>query len=200
MTEQASERPGRSPRLLWYVVLLMLAAAALLWGASALRWSTATYRTPFSGDVQAGATGAVVRPELVPLALAALAAVAAVLAAGGWLRRVIGALTAACGALLAWRVVSWYAGGPQDFEVPGVPPGSVPIGTSGAAPFGPVLVVLAALALLGSGVLVAARAHLLPGMGARYSAPGARKEEYRGDPDKRLWEALDEGDDPTEDR
>lgn len=202
MTEQASEPgpPATSARALWSVVLLVLAAALLLWAASALTWATATFRTPFSGDVPSAVSGSVARPELVPLALAGLAAIAAVLATGGLLRRVVGALTALGGLLLGWRAVSWFRTGPAEVPPgPGVPPGSAQIGVQTAAPYGPLLVALAGLALLAAGVLVAARAHRMPGMGARYSAPGARKQS-RGDPDKRLWDAQDEGTDPTDEQ
>ncbi|MCA1187112.1 MULTISPECIES: Trp biosynthesis-associated membrane protein [unclassified Saccharopolyspora] len=188
-----------SARLLWSVVLLLVAAAGLLWGASALTWASRQYRTPFSGEVDAVASGAVARPELVPLALAALAAVAAVLATGGLLRRVVGALTLLGGALLLWRAGTWWFAAAAEFVPPGVPSGGEPVGEPSAAPFGPLLVVLAGLALLAAGALVAVRAGRMPAMGARYSAPGAEKRKST-DPDKRLWDALDEGADPTDER
>ncbi|WP_243793385.1 Trp biosynthesis-associated membrane protein [Saccharopolyspora gloriosae] len=154
---------------------------------------------PVLGDVESAASGATVRPELVPLALAALAAVAAVLATGGWLRRIIGALTLLGGVLLAWRAVTWQFGTSSTFVPPDVPAGSEPIGELSRAPYGPLLMVLAAVALFGAGLLVALRAGVLPAMGAKYSAPGAEKPKS-ADPDKRLWDALDEGADPTDER
>ncbi|MFR9731677.1 Trp biosynthesis-associated membrane protein [Saccharopolyspora sp. MS10] len=190
---------ARSARLLWVVVLLLVAGAGLLWWASALTWSSRPYRTSFSGDVTAAATGGQVRPELVPLALAALAAVAAVLATGGWLRRAVGALTMLGGVLLGWRVVSWLAGPAADATPPGAPAGAEPVGELVRSPHGPALVLLAALALVGAGLLVALRATRMPAMGAKYSAPGAERPKST-DPDKRLWDALDEGADPTDER
>lgn len=180
------------------VVLLMLLSAGLLWGSSALSWVSATFRTPYSGDVQSGATGSMVRPELVPLALASLAGIAAVLATGGWMRRIIGGITVLGGGLLVWRAVSWHLDGDFGFTPPNLPPNSAPIGVPDPIPFGPLLMGLAALTLLNAGLLVAARAKRMPAMGSRYSAPGARRESR--DPDKRLWEALDEGADPTDER
>lgn len=181
---------------------MLLAAAAMLlsWGAGGVTWFTQPYRTPFTGDTAPAATGSVVRPELVPLALAALAAVAAVLATRGWFRRIIGVFIVLAAGLLAWRALSWQLG-PQNFEwEPPVPPGSMPIGTRDSSPLGPALGVLAGVVFAGAGALVVLRAGRMPEMGAKYSAPGEARRRTSPDPDKRLWDALDEGDDPTADR
>ncbi|MEV0703483.1 Trp biosynthesis-associated membrane protein [Saccharopolyspora sp. NPDC050389] len=202
-TEPGSEpspRPARSKGLLWAVVLLVLVAAGLLWGASALVWVGQRYRTPFGTEVASGITGEDIRPELVPMALAALAAVAAVLATGGWLRRVVGALIAVAGAVLGWRVFQqfsfgWFATG----SAGGVPPGSTPIGEASSEPYGPLLMTAAALLLFVCGVLVALRAGRMPAMGAKYSAPGAEKQKSH-DPDRQMWNDLDAGRDPTDEQ
>ena len=199
-TEQASEPRHRSAALLWGVVLLAVVAMLLAWGSSALDWFTQQYRTPFTGDTTQGATGAVVRPELVPLALAALAAVAAVLATRGWFRRVVGVFIVLAGALLAWRTAGWLLG-PQQFDfTPNLPPGSAPAGPREGNPLGAALGVLGAVVFVAAGVLVVGRAGRMPEMGAKYAAPGEARRRRSPDPDKRLWDALDEGDDPTADR
>lgn len=180
-----------SRRALGAAVLVPAVAAVLLWGASMVTWGSQRFRTPFSGDVTYSATGATVRPELVPVALAALASIAAVLAAGRWLRRVLGVVFCLAGALLVWRDVDRA---PMS-AYPGVPAGSTPIGAVSASPLGPLLLVVAAVALIGAGVLIVRYAGRLPEMGAKYSAPGAKRRAL--DPDKRLWDALDEGHDPT---
>lgn len=188
-------KPSR--RLLWTVIVLTAGAAGLLWAASALVWVGQNYQTPFTGVRFSGASGAVLRPELVPLALLSLAAIAALLATSGLLRRVIGLLVAVAGGVLAWRVIEWYQSGWFAYLAPDVPPGSTPIGEVTANPAGPVLMSLAAALLVAAGVLVLVRAARMPGMGAKYSAPGAAKRKP-SDPDKLLWDALDEGTDPTE--
>ena len=197
-TRQESEKTGSSGthRLLPVVVVLMLATAALLWGASALDWGSRRYGTPFTGEKTFTAAGAVVRPELGPLALATLAAIAAVLATGGWMRRLIGMLVVAEGGLLGWRVADWYLRG-SPLPMGDVPAGSTPLGPASVSPFGPLLVVVAALVLVAAGLVVALYARWMPAMGAKYSAPTADKQRSR-DPDRRLWEALDQGEDPTE--
>ncbi|GAA0520654.1 hypothetical protein GCM10011581_11020 [Saccharopolyspora subtropica] len=202
-TEPGSEQPlppQRSKGLLWTVVLLMPAAAAMFWGASALVWVGQRFRSPFGNEVATGATGAEVRPELVPVALASLAAVAAVLATGGWVRRVVGGLVLAAGAALLWRVVQqveygWFAYTPQG----DVPPGSTPIGEMSTQPGGPLLMTGGAVLLVVAGILVALRGGRMPAMGAKYAAPGAARPKTH-DPDRRMWNELDAGRDPTEDQ
>jgi hypothetical protein len=199
LTEPESDAtPTKSRRLLWTVVVVLPVAAALLWGSSAMYWVGQRYRTPFSGETTSGATGSMLRPELVPLALATLAAIAAVLATGGWLRRLIGLLIVAEGGLLIWRTVDWHVGGWFAYLPDQVPPGSIPTGPFGANPAGPLLMSIAGAALVVAGLLVMLRTHRMPTMGARYSAPGARR--VSPDPDKRMWDALDGGEDPTDDR
>ncbi|MDI2028293.1 Trp biosynthesis-associated membrane protein [Saccharopolyspora sp. TS4A08] len=187
--------PTRSKGLLWSVLLLVLAGAGALWGASGLTWMSQPFRTPIGTETVSAATGAEARPELVPMALAALAAVAAVLATGGLLRRLVGVLIALAGALLVWRAFQQFTGGGSDLDVPA---GSVPAGELSTSPFGPLLMVLGALLLVIAGVLVVVRAGRMPAMGARYAAPGAAKERVSQDPDRRLWNELDAGRDPTD--
>lgn len=195
--DSEAARPSSARRLLPAAVLLMLAGAAVLWGASALTWGSQRYSTRFSGEKIAAVSGAMLRPELVPLALATLAGIAAVLATGGWLRRVIGLLIVAEAGLLGWRVADWATGAPSLAAAAELPPGSVPVDVVSTNPAGPLLVTLGAALLLAAGLLVVLRARSMPAMGAKYSAPATAKREPR-DPDRRLWEALDAGEDPTD--
>jgi hypothetical protein len=57
---------------------------------------------------------------------------------------------------------------------------------------------LAGLMLLLVGALLVARGHRMPRLGARYRTPGAARQTI--DPDRRWWQALDEGEDPTTER
>ncbi|MDA3624530.1 Trp biosynthesis-associated membrane protein [Saccharopolyspora oryzae] len=197
-TEPGSEPEPRSKGLLWAVVLLLLAAGGLLWGSSAVLWAGQKYRTSFGAEITAGVTGGDVRPELVPMALAALTAVAALLATGGWLRRIVGVLIAAAGGVLIWRAFQVYSftvfGAPD-----GVPPGSTPVGPLDPQPLGPLMLIAGAVLLLVAGVLVVLRAGRMPAMGAKYSAPGAEKKKSH-DPDRQMWQDLDAGRDPTDDQ
>ena len=196
-TKQASEPISKS--LLWTVVVLAGLAGLALWGASGLAWGSQAYETPFTGPTTATATGTQLRPELIPLMLVALAAVVAVLATGGWFRRVIGAVVVLAAFLLLWRLGGWVADGGNVAFAGNVPPGSKPLGEPEWNSFGPWLGIVGAAVFVVAGAMVVLRAHRMPGMGAKYSAPGARKEAVK-DPDRRLWEALDEGEDPTAER
>jgi hypothetical protein len=69
------------------VTVLLVVAAAVLWGSSRLPWGQATPAAP------------------VPLALLALAAVAGVLATSGWARPVVGVVVALAGVAAGWTAV-----------------------------------------------------------------------------------------------
>jgi MFS family permease len=69
-------------RPLWIVALLLVGAAAALWGSTRLSWGTA--ETPRFGEA---------------LALVALAGFAGAVAVGGWVKRVVGAVVVAAGLL-----------------------------------------------------------------------------------------------------
>lgn len=149
----------RSGRALLVACLGLAVAAALLWGGSVTVWS--------------GAAGGQLHPWLTGVALLALAGVAGVVATGGVLRRLVGALLALVGA------------------------GSAVAGAAGlaGATAGPLLVVGGSAALLAVGVFVVARESRLARLGTRYAAAGDRRREQ--DPDRAAWDALDEGRDPT---
>ncbi|MGO1049736.1 Trp biosynthesis-associated membrane protein [Crossiella sp. CA198] len=108
------------------------------------------------------------------LAAFAVAAIAGVLAAGGWFRRVLGGIVAvvACGgAVLLWD------------------------GFSSHSVAGSALAVLGLLTLLGSGILVLVKGRRMPRMGGKYAASSQVRRSV--DADRRLWDSLDSGADPT---
>jgi len=164
------------------------------------------------------------RPASAALALAALASLGAVLAVRGLLRRITGVVTAVAGASIAWlaaepvtraQVIAAAAGS----EASGVPgsgtaAGSVTAGNAGQAGgalagFGPhvliggtgwrVLEVAGALLLIGTGIIVAARAGQLPAMSARYdrNARDSRPRQPAPLGQPALWDSLSAGADPT---
>jgi hypothetical protein len=106
------------------------------------------------------------------VALLAVAGVAGTIASGGLLRRLIGGLLALAGVLA----------------------GVIGVG-------GPLLAVLLALLgaalLLAAGAVLAVRGPMLPRMGSRFDPTGGPAGKSRQDPDRRMWDALDAGDDPT---
>ncbi|WP_318295521.1 Trp biosynthesis-associated membrane protein, partial [Streptomyces griseoaurantiacus] len=86
------EGRGAARRPMWVVVLLLVLAAGALWGSSRLAWTALVEERPGGAVTVALREGDEHSPALVPLALLALAGIAAVVATGGWVRRVLGAL------------------------------------------------------------------------------------------------------------
>lgn len=176
---------SRSTRgALWSMLLCLLVAAAALWGASRLAWS----------DGSVAARGADAVPGLVPLALLALAALAAQFAGGALVKRVIAVLVLLSAAYLVYRLaVGAGTSAPGAAHSPGADVG--PDAARRQEPWAIGLVGLAVAAELGAAILLFARATTLPAMGAKYSRRTDRERKI--DPDQRMWQELSEGEDPT---
>jgi hypothetical protein len=156
-------------------------SAALLWAASATVWY---HGAGVAGRPGTESTGAQVAPSLTGVALLALAAVAAVVATGGVLRRLVGALLG---------LVAVVAGVVAVRALVVLPTAPTPVARTPA----PLLAVAGAAALLAVGLFMLLREPRLPRFGSRYAAPGDRRAEV--DPDRAAWQALDAGMDPTAD-
>jgi uncharacterized membrane protein (TIGR02234 family) len=212
-TPEPRPRAGAPARLFGAIVVLLLAAAVVLWGASRTTWvSQVVEGVPVPRTNTAD--GAAAEPILVPWALLCLAAVGGLLATSGWGRRVVGTLVAVAG---LWAVLRGVAGlaDPASEALPvGVRPGDRPLPAETVLA-GPSLGVLGGVLMLAAGLLAARFAAVLPRLGARYDAPTRAAGDRAGDgaadgaadvratpadPDRALWEALDEGHDPTADR
>ncbi|TQM44700.1 Trp biosynthesis-associated membrane protein [Pseudonocardia cypriaca] len=170
-----TDRP--SPRALGTACAGLVLSAVLLWAGSATVW----YRVLRPGAAPVELTGASVAPWLGGTALLALAGVAGVVATGGVLRRLVGALLGLTGAGVLVLGVRALLTDPNATDATGAP----------------LLAVAGALVLLAVGIAVLVRERRLPRLGARYAAPGERRVER--DPDRAAWEELDEGRDPTVD-
>lgn len=168
------------------VVVLLVVGAGALWLASRLTWTWSRQVTPLRGTVTVTGSGADVSSALVPLAVLALAAVAAVLAIGGWARRVVGVLVGLAGTAAVWSGMIGVS------DVFGPHPDGYP---RSQVLFGHTAAVLAGLLLVAAAVLVIRGAAGMPRMGGSYQTPAAAKR--RRDPDTELWQALSEGRDPT---
>jgi uncharacterized membrane protein (TIGR02234 family) len=182
------------------VVLLSLAVAALgLWVATRLVWLRVSYQSPLRGLVTAQATGAQIRPELGAFALLAIAAVAAVVATGGWPRRVLGALVVAAGGWAVWQCVSWLLGGGvgplAELPLQPHPPGDAVLTGAPSRTPASLLGLAAGLLLLAAGAAVVCWARAMPKLGGRYAAPGTSARAK--DRDSEWWTAMDAGEDPT---
>lgn len=177
-----------------------MVVAALLLAAGALALSSSLTWIPATGPEEHGNTGGDLVSALLPLAGLALAAVAAVLATSGLLRRIVGVLIGLAGLWSGWLAVApvhpvhrGLAVLPDDVRAAIL---RADTALSGQQLAGRGLVGLGAVSLLYAAVLLVWRGQRMPKLGARYQAPG--EERPPADPDRELWERLDRGEDPTE--
>jgi hypothetical protein len=167
------------------IVAALLLGAQALWGASRLTWFAEFRDGGVRGTVLYRETGEQRATALVPLALLALAGVAGVIATGGWARRVLGVVLALAGVAAVWSGVNGVRFGGY---AAGLPVPEMLLGR-GLAVLGGILAAAGGLAAV-KGAGKAAR------LGAKYAAPATRKKAP--DPDTELWDALSEGEDPTD--
>ncbi|MGQ0623573.1 MAG: Trp biosynthesis-associated membrane protein [Sporichthyaceae bacterium] len=153
-------------------------------------------------------SGGALAPAVPTLALAALAALLVLVAAGGLLRRISGALIAVCG--LGAAAVAARNAQPGDSALTEAAGEAIGTGTAmaQAEPTGwGWVAVIGGLMIAGAGLLALVRGGGWPGMSARYEAPSATPSgadaaavrERTPAPDTALetWRALDRGEDPT---
>ncbi|MER6765521.1 MULTISPECIES: Trp biosynthesis-associated membrane protein [Amycolatopsis] len=182
---EAQSAAASARRPLWTIILALLLGALALWGASRMVWFAEFRDEGVRGTVLYTEPGEQRSTALVPLAILALAGVAGAIATGGWLRRALGIVLVLAGAAGVWSGVDGIEFGGF---APGLPGTEIVLGHL-IAVLGGILVALGGLAA----IKWAGAARKL---GARYAAPGAKAA--RKDPDTELWEALSEGDDPTD--
>ena len=200
MTEPAGggARAGRRPVAV--VAALVLVGAAACAGAAALTWWTAEYVDPLTGPLTLTATGADCLPELVPVALVALAGFGACLATQGWVRRLVGVILLAGGLLVAIRAAIAMGGAPVTLTSGLVRPAD-PAGPAELHVVGPILALVGGVLLAVAGGLVAAGRGGRRRLGSRYEAPAAASTRGSGpasDDPSDWWKALDAGTDPTD--
>ncbi|MFI6450638.1 Trp biosynthesis-associated membrane protein [Streptosporangium amethystogenes] len=182
-------------RELWTWLVACVAGAALVLLAAGRDWFTVTY-----GTREVAVPAAELAPALGPAAWAALAAVVAVLATAGVWRRVVGAVMALCGAGVV--AASWWGSGASAAlrisaaQAPAVVD-SVPRVAS--AVVWPIVASAGGLLLLAGGVTALLRGGRWPGMSDRYNRRGSAPVESAPS-ERALWDALDEGTDPTIDQ
>lgn len=166
-------------RPLWMIVVLLLGAAAALWGANELSWHPAEAlpqgNPPGGATLNPGVDVEPERPSFTAVAWLALASLAGVFAVSGWMRRVLGGIIVVAGGWVCWQA----------------------IGAEGAFDLltGRGLAFLGGLLFFAAGALIVFHAATLPTIGARYERANA--ERRSGDPDKDMWDGLSEGEDPT---
>lgn len=159
-------------RELAVAVVLCAAGAVAVLLAARQTWAVAlVQRPPPLPELRDAQTGGDLRPWLPALGWVALAGGGALLAVRGVARRVLGGLLVLAGAAVGAGALSVGGGWP-------------------------LLAAAGGLAVAAAGAVTIIRGGRWPSMGARYERP-ARARRQPGDP-ARLWQALDRGEDPTD--
>ncbi|WP_416383036.1 TIGR02234 family membrane protein [Nocardia flavorosea] len=199
---------GRQPVA---ALVLLAVGAAALWGSSRLTWVTVTSEDGLTEPRTDELNGGVWFGALTPLALVLLAAIAAVLATKGWVRRLVGVVVALIAAVTAVPALALLTGsgatGQRAADLAGLP-GRAQVQELVTSPVPAVLTLCGALAAFGAGLLLARMPAGTRQLSGKYDNPATRKaaathavqQRGAGDvlPERVLWDALDAGTDPTE--
>lgn len=176
----------------------LLGGGALLTAVAALvRWAAATVQDDLRGPLEVTAVGSEVATALLPAAAAAVAALGAVLATRGVLRRAVGLLITLLALAIGWLAVRGLTHDPVEILLANTPTAvaqSVRI-----SPIGPILAIMGALCLIGAGVPVLSGRIVARSLGARYERRGTATDTTASsaDPALMMWKELDEQRDPT---
>lgn len=207
-----SSRARRTRRTPAIAVIVCAVGGLLVLLASGRQWAH-TILLASGGRSALSVAGHDVEPSLPALALATLALAAGILAASGWLRRVVGVLVVVVGAAMTAAAVvgRGHVSAALEHREVGVQGLTVHAGANGwwllAAVGGALTVVAGALTVL--------RSHAWSALGARYeppvavadarareAAPAAEGHASAAAPPKdaaaATWDALDRGEDPTD--
>ncbi|MGV0804804.1 TIGR02234 family membrane protein [Mycolicibacterium setense] len=186
---------------------LFVVAAVVLWIASRMTWVEVSSFDGLGKPKTTALNGASWSTALIPLALLVLAAAVAALAVHGWALRLLALLIAVASAGMGYLGISlWVI---KDVGVRAAELAVVPLAqlTATSRSYGgAVLTLIAAVCALAGAVMLMRSANgAKRAVAGRYAAPAARREAVKSDDDgepiseRMLWDALDEGQDPTGD-
>jgi len=200
MADAAPDRPGR--RTIRIPQALLVVAAAGLWAASRLTWVDLRTFDGLGPPKLITLPGAAWSSALVPLALMLLATAVAALAVRGWPLRMLALLVAVTSLATGYLAISlWVV---PDVAVRGADIAHVPVltlmGSQRHYP-GPGITLASAVCTLVAGVLLMRAAASARGTVTKYLTPAARRALPQPDEktmsERMIWDALDEGRDPT---
>lgn len=180
--------------------LLLLLSAAALWVASRLPWVSVTSFDGLGPPKTTTLNGATWSTALLPLAVLLVAAALAGLAVRGWLLRAVALLVAlVCFALgyLGTTLITMRDIGPRGADLAGVPVAML-VGSGRQLP-GAILTLVATAVALAAAVLMMRAAVSATSAPAKYAAPGVGTSGSEVLSERGIWDALDEGRDPTSD-
>ncbi len=201
MADAQPDRAGR--RTVRIAQALLVAAAAGLWAASRLTWvDLRTFDGPGPPKLVT-LSGATWSSALDPLTLVLLVTAVAALAVRGWPLRILAVLVAVASLATGYLAISLLV--IPDVAVRGAELAHVPVlwlvGSQRHDP-GPVITLAAALCTLVGAVLLMRAALSARGTVTKYVTPAARRSLAQRDEktmsERMIWDALDEGRDPTD--
>jgi uncharacterized membrane protein (TIGR02234 family) len=203
MADRHPDRRGRV--ILRTAQALLVVAATGLWAASRLPWVVLRSFDGLGPPKTTTLSGAVWSEALLPLALLLLATAVAALAVRRWPLRMLALLVAVASLATGYLAISlWVI---PDVAVRGADLAHVPVRLlvgSGRRYPGPAITLVAAVCMLVGAVLLIRAAPLARGATTKYVTPAARRSlAIRIDEvvsERMIWDALDDGWDPTQDQ
>lgn len=171
-------------------------AGAVVLLAAGRNWGSAAFTTVTGSVDHVSVSGHGAEPALPALGIALLVLTAGLIAARGWLRRVVGLVVVSVGAAVVALAVASRSDvadslAHHTFAVANT---AVPARTSGWA----VVTAIAGALAVCCGALAVIVGARWPALGARYDAAGARGARGDAGPGAMSeWDALDRGEDPT---
>ena len=181
--------------------LLLVTAALALWVASRLPWVSVGSADGLGPLKNVTLNGAVWSTALLPLAVLLVAAALAGLAVRGWLLRAVAVLLAVVSFALGYLGITLLVMpdvGPRGAELAGVDVATLV--SSERHPAGAVVTLIAAAGVLLAAMLLMRSAVSTAHQVAKYAAPGTARQGNEGQSERGMWDALDEGRDPTDSR
>lgn len=203
MANAQPDRPGR--RTIRIAQALLVTAAAGLWAASQLTWVDLRTFDGLGPPKLIALSGAAWSSALVPLALVLLVTAVAALAVRGWPLRILGMLVAIASLATGYLAISLLV--IPDVAVRAADLAHVPVlwlvGSQRHYP-GPAITLATAVCTLVGAVLLMRAAASTRGADTKYVTPAARRSlaqqrDEKTMSERMIWDALDEGEDPTQD-
>jgi uncharacterized membrane protein (TIGR02234 family) len=180
--------------------LLLLLSAGALWVASRMVWVDVQSFDGLGQPKSTALTGASWSTALVPLAVLVAAAAVAALAVRGWPLRLLAVLVAAASAGMGYLAISLWVIRDAAVRAAHLADVALPNLVDTQRHYGGAFVTLAAavVTLVGAVLLVRSAAKAKP-EAARYERRVAPLPQEAAAPSERaIWDALDEGRDPTD--
>lgn len=198
--DETRASPSRTLRL---AQLLLVLAALGLWVASRMAWVVVTAADHLGPPRTITLTGASWSTALVPLALFLVAAAVAGLAVRGWPLRGLAMLVALGSAVMGYLSITMWVTpdvAPRAVELAEIPVTSLAVAERHHV--GAVITLVAAVLALMGAVLMMRVAVRGGSTTTKYDHPAARRATAHGEPEetseRTLWDALDDGVDPTD--